>query len=98
MHTKGRAAPEIDIVEAQIIISESRGEVSQSFQVAPYDDYYQSDNSSKNFKHYDTDLTYWNTYLGGHFQQAVSSLTRLPRNIYWDQPGDSKQFTVFAME
>ncbi|OWZ69788.1 hypothetical protein AYX14_04840 [Cryptococcus neoformans] len=98
VNTKGRAAPEIDIVEAQIIVAESRGEVSQSFQVAPYDDRYQSDNSSKNFKHYDTDLTYWNTYLGGPFQQAVSSLTRLPRNIYWDQPGDSKQFAVFAME
>ncbi|KAL0240296.1 hypothetical protein I308_106546 [Cryptococcus tetragattii IND107] len=98
VNTKGRAAPEIDIVEAQIIVAESRGEVSQSFQVAPYDDYYQSNNSTINYKHYDEDLTYWNTYLGGPFQQAVSSLTRLPRNIYWDQPGDNKQFAVFAME
>ncbi|WVO14990.1 hypothetical protein L204_102633 [Cryptococcus depauperatus] len=94
----GRGAPEIDIVEAQIILSEARGEVSQSFQVAPYDDYYLFDNNSRYVQQYDTDLTYWNTYHGGPYQQAVSSLTRLPRNIYWNQQGENKQFTVFAME
>ncbi|ODN85657.1 glucosidase [Cryptococcus wingfieldii CBS 7118] len=97
---RGRASPEIDIVEAQIIISEKRGEVSQSFQVAPYDDHYQFNNASGMVKQYDADLTYWNTYLGGPYQQAVSSLTRLPRDIYYNQDigGDSKQFAVFGME
>ncbi|WWD00464.1 hypothetical protein V866_007379 [Kwoniella sp. B9012] len=94
----GRAAPEIDLIEAQIILSESRGEVSQSFQVAPFDDHYQFDNSSANFKHYDTSLSYWNTYLGGNFQQAVSTLTRVPTDIYYNQPGSNKQFTTFAVE
>ncbi|KAK8846852.1 hypothetical protein IAR55_005940 [Kwoniella newhampshirensis] len=95
---KGRGAPEIDMVEAQIIIAEGRGEVSQSFQTAPFDDHYQWDNTSANWRWYDDSLTYFNTYLGGTYQQAVSSLTRLPRNIYYDQPGDNKQFTMFGME
>nr|XP_019047309.1 glucosidase [Kwoniella bestiolae CBS 10118]OCF26239.1 glucosidase [Kwoniella bestiolae CBS 10118] len=94
----GRAAPEIDMIEAQIILSESRGEVSQSFQVAPFDDHYQFNNASKNFKHYDTSLSYWNTYLGGNFQQAVSTLTRVPTDIYYNQPGSSKQFATFGVE
>ncbi|WVQ84132.1 hypothetical protein IAT38_006279 [Cryptococcus sp. DSM 104549] len=96
----GRASPEIDIVEAQIIISEARGEVSQSFQVAPYDDYYQFANTSDMYEQYDLDLTYFNTYLGGPFQQAVSSLTRMPNRIYWEQElgGRSKEFAVFGME
>ncbi|OWT39540.1 glucosidase [Cryptococcus neoformans] len=97
--TVGRAAPEIDIIEAQIIISENRGEVSQSFQTAPFDDFYQWDNTStSNYKQYDTDLTYWNTYLGGSYQQSVSSLTRVPRDIYYNQPGGGGEFAMFGME
>lgn len=97
--TVGRSSPEIDIIEAQIIISENRGEVSQSFQTAPFDDYYQWDNTStSNYKQYDTDLTYWNTYLGGTYQQSVSSLTRVPRDIYYSQSGGGGEFAMFAME
>lgn len=97
--TVGRSAPEIDIIEAQIIISENRGEVSQSFQTAPFDDFYQWDNTStSNYKQYDTDLTYWNTYLGGSYQQSVSSLTRVPRDIYYNQPGGGGEFAMFGME
>ncbi|WVR04544.1 hypothetical protein IAU60_001551 [Kwoniella sp. DSM 27419] len=94
----GRAAPEIDMVEAQIILREQRGEVSQSFQLAPFDDSYRWNNISANFEMYDTDLTYWNTYLGGYYQQAASALTRLPRDIYYSQPGTNGQFTTFAFE
>ncbi|WRT64882.1 uncharacterized protein IL334_001818 [Kwoniella shivajii] len=94
----GRGAPEIDMIEAQIILSEQRGEVSQSFQVAPFDDYYQFNNASGMFKQYDTDLSYWNTYLGGSYQQAVSTLTRVPRDIYYSQSGTNGQFTTFAVE
>lgn len=89
------------MVEAQIIITEATGEVSQSNQIAPFDDYYQWDNSSKNFEVYDTSLTKWNTYLGGNYQQAVSALTKMPDRIYWDQATRgprSKEFATFAFE
>ena len=72
----GRSAPEIDLIEAQIVIDKGHGEVSQSFQIAPYDDYYQFDNTTAGtYEQYDTSITYFNTYLGGYYQQAVSSLT-----------------------
>lgn len=49
---------------------------------------------------YDPDLTMWNTYLGGKYQQAVSGLTLLPDRIYHDQTvgGRSKEFAVFGFE
>ncbi|OCF60896.1 glucosidase [Kwoniella mangroviensis CBS 10435] len=96
----GRAAPEIDIVEAQIRIAERHGEVSQSNQVAPYDDYYQFNNRSGFVHVYDEDLTMFNTYLGGYYQQAVSGLTLLPDRIYSNQVvgGRSGEFTEFGVE
>jgi len=96
----GRAAPEIDLVEAQIKLSLQHGEVSQSFQVAPFDDYYQSDNTTGKARIYDEDMTQYNSYLGGHYQQAVSGLTLLPDRIYYDQQvgGRSKEFATFSFE
>lgn len=88
------------MIEAQIRITVAHGEVSQSYQVAPYDDFYQFDNSSQNVEIFDETLTNWNTYLGGYFQQAVSGLTLLPDRIYHDQVvgGRSGEFTVFGFE
>ncbi|WWC94475.1 hypothetical protein V866_001321 [Kwoniella sp. B9012] len=96
----GRAAPEIDIVEAQIRIAERHGEVSQSNQVAPYDDHYQFNNRSGFVEVYDEDLTMFNTYLGGYYQQAVSGLTLLPDRIYSNQVvgGRSGEFAEFGVE
>lgn len=96
--TVGRAAPEIDMVEAQIAIAEGEGQVSASLQLAPFDDYYQFDNSTRYATIYDNDLTYFNTYLGGTTQQSASGLTTVPSKIYYDQDGESKQFVMFAME
>lgn len=96
----GRAAPEIDLIEAQVKLSVQHGEVSQSFQVAPFDDFYQFDNTSNKVELYDDELTQFNSYLGGHFQQAVSGLTLLPDRIYNNQVtgGRSKEFSVFSFE
>lgn len=95
----GRAAPEIDLIEAQIVVAEGHGEVSQSFQIAPYDDYYQFDNSSGTYEQYDTSITYFNTYLGGFYQQAVSSLTAVDNDIYYDQAGpNTGVFKMFGVE
>ncbi|WWC89094.1 uncharacterized protein L201_004012 [Kwoniella dendrophila CBS 6074] len=96
----GRGVPEIDIVEAQIRIKERHGEVSQSNQVAPFDDFYQYNNASAYVEIHDPDLTIPNTYLGGFTQQAVSHLTLLPDRIYRDQVvgGRSGEFAVFGVE
>ncbi|WVQ75724.1 hypothetical protein IAR50_005354 [Cryptococcus sp. DSM 104548] len=98
----GRAAPEIDIVEAQIVIADGVGQVSQSLQLAPFDDYYQYDNTS--VTQYNTSITSFNSYLGGTYQQAASSLTTVPSNIYYNQDdvtgwtGSSGQFAMFGIE
>lgn len=96
--TVGQAAPEIDMVEAQIAIAEGEGQVSAARQLAPFDDYYQFDNSTRYATIYDKDLTYDNTYLGSTTQQSASGLITVPSNIYYDQNGESKQFTMFAIE
>jgi len=92
----GRAAPEIDMIEAQIVIDIARGEVSQSAQFAPYDDYYQFNNASTNYEQYDPTITSFNTYLGGFYQQAASSLTLVEDEIYYNQVGTNGQFATFG--
>jgi len=96
----GRASPEIDIIEAQIVVAEGHGEVSQSFQIAPYDDSYQWDNSTAGtYKVYDKGITYPNTYLGGYYQQAVSHLSAVDNDIYLNQQGGaSGNFKMFGVE
>ena len=96
----GRGAPEIDMIEAQIKLSVSHGEVSQSNQIAPFDDFYQFDNSSDKVTLYDPLVTEWNTYKGGEYQQTVSGLSLLPDRIYRDQVvgGRSGEFAVLGFE
>jgi beta-glucanase (GH16 family) len=72
---KGRGVPEIDVLETQIDTSLMRAQVSQSFQTAPYNYQYQFVNTSPSATIYDTTISQPNTYLGGIYQQAVSTLT-----------------------
>ncbi|ORY27881.1 beta-glucan synthesis-associated protein-domain-containing protein [Naematelia encephala] len=92
--SKGRAAPELDIIEAQLNIDIPKGQVSQSYQVAPYDDYYLWNNATSNFVIYDSDLTAWNTYKGGFYQQAVSGLTYIDNDVYQLTNGDFNTYGV----
>ena len=62
-------------------------------QVAPFDDFYQFDNASSAVTQYDTSLTKWNSYLGGSYQQAVSSLTYIDDAVY---QGTSGGFGVYG--
>ena len=62
-------------------------------QVAPFDDFYQFDNASNAVTQYDTSLTKWNSYLGGPYQQAVSSLTYIDDANY---NGTSGGFGVYG--
>ncbi|KAJ3867728.1 glycoside hydrolase family 16 protein [Lentinula novae-zelandiae] len=80
----GRGVPEIDIIEAQIDVNNDfKGQVSQSFQIAPFNYDYQIDNSTTTF--YDDTLTEFNSYQGGQYQQAVSALTYIPDTAYGNQ-------------
>nr|ODN86871.1 glucosidase [Cryptococcus depauperatus CBS 7841] len=91
----GRGVPEIDILEGQIDLSVQRGQVSQSCQVAPFDERYQYLNTTKGGVQYDTDMTLWNSYLGGVYQEAVSSLTYVDNANYVNTGG---QFGVYGFE
>ncbi|KAM0751136.1 beta-glucan synthesis-associated [Meredithblackwellia eburnea MCA 4105] len=90
----GRAASEIDLFEATA--STSGGEVSQSYQVAPFDAYYYIKNSTTSeVDYYSTDWdTAANTYLGGAYQQAVSAISGTDSTTY----NSTTEFSVFGVE
>ncbi|KAF9497733.1 glycoside hydrolase family 16 protein [Pleurotus eryngii] len=77
----GRAAPEIDIIETQIDTNLWRGEVSQTFQVAPFNYKSVFDNTEPASVIHGSD-THYNSYAGGEFQQAVSALTYIDDQFY----------------
>jgi beta-glucanase (GH16 family) len=86
-----RSAPELDILEAQI--GDSGGAASQSFQIAPFDlDY---DYSQASAKIYNTDVTDFNPYTGGVYQEAVSAVTPIPDNAY---ENSGAKFTTYGVE
>ncbi|TDL22109.1 beta-glucan synthesis-associated [Rickenella mellea] len=71
----GRGVPEIDVFEAQIDTTLRRGQVSQSYQVAPYDYQYAWNNATPATTIADATQTRFNTYKGGVFQEALSAVT-----------------------
>lgn len=82
-HDVGRAAPEVDIIEAEILWQNPGGPigaVSQSAQIAPYD--FQYNVNEDGITLYNETITHRNSYKGGPFQQAVSSVTHIPTNGY----------------
>ncbi|KAH8104849.1 glycoside hydrolase family 16 protein [Cristinia sonorae] len=81
----GRGVPEIDIIETQVDVSTFTGEVSQSFQTAPYNYQYQFNNDSSVTPIFDTTKTHFNDYKGGVYQQAISAVTTIDSNNYNDQ-------------
>ncbi|KAJ7578273.1 glycoside hydrolase family 16 protein [Mycena floridula] len=89
----GRGVPEVDILEARIDLSSIpfRGEVSQSYQVAPYNYQYKFDESKSTI--YDSSATSYNAYQGGPLQQSVSALTFVDSNNY-----NKKGFGTYGFE
>ncbi|KAG2023057.1 beta-glucan synthesis-associated protein [Coprinopsis cinerea AmutBmut pab1-1] len=71
----GRAAPEIDVFEAQISGDPLAGGVSQSAQWAPFNAGYAWFNNTDNLFIANHTRTVLNTYAGGAFQQATSCVT-----------------------
>ena len=92
---RSRSAPEIDALEASVAPFDSLGNmighVSQSFQVAPFDVWYQPDYEWVEV--YDPTITAMNVYKGGPFQQAVSGLTNLNNQWY-----DGNGYQIYAFE
>lgn len=89
----GRGVPEVDILEARIDTDIMQGEVSQSFQCAPYNLKYNWNNDTSATTIYNKDITAVNVYKGGPFQQAVSTVTLIEDRFY-----GGNEFSTFAYE
>ncbi|EIW82295.1 glycoside hydrolase family 16 protein [Coniophora puteana RWD-64-598 SS2] len=91
----GRAAPEIDMFEAQVRISQGSGQVSQSSQWAPFNAGYDWFNTSSNLKIPNKGVSVLNTYTGGIYQQAASVVTQTDQDCYELETGC---FSVYGFE
>nr|ADX07290.1 putative beta-glucan synthesis-associated protein [Flammulina velutipes] len=89
----GRAAPEIDVFEAQVV--NGAGDVSQSCQWAPFNYEYQWFNTTDNYVIYDEDATHLNLYKGGVFQQATSGVSVTNQECY---ERESACYAVYGFE
>jgi hypothetical protein len=78
----GRGVPEIDIFETQVDVSIFQGQVSQSFQIAPYNYEYVFNNNSPATVIQNTAETQLNSYTGGIYQQAISAVTYINSENY----------------
>ena len=87
----GRGAPEIDILEASADQISQIGLITQSYQVAPFDIWYLPDRQYTEFPNYN--LSFPNSYVGGPYQEALSSNTMLNNSWY-----DGKLYQKFAFE
>ena len=76
----GRGAPEIDVFEGSADPNLRLGVITQSYQLAPYDIWYQPNYDYLHIRDYNT--TQLNSYCGGPFQQAISGQTALNNSWY----------------
>ncbi|TFK75439.1 glycoside hydrolase family 16 protein [Pluteus cervinus] len=91
----GRAAPEIDVFEAQIDTAQGIGQVSQSAQWAPFDQGYEWQNTSANFMISNPSLSALNTFVGSATQEATSVVTTTDQSCYENNGGC---FSVYGFE
>lgn len=98
---RGRSAPELDVLEAQVDGDKGIGEVSQSGQWAPFDASYIWNNSTDNLVIPDPDITFLNPYMGGVYQQATSGVTKTDQACYTMSPeglAGNNCFSVYGFE
>ena len=88
---RGRGAPEIDVFEASADPTLHIGIVTQSYQVAPFDLWWQPNSDFMAIPNFNT--TQMNGYCGGPFQQAVSGQTELNNDWY-----DSIRYQKYGFE
>ncbi|KAL6308456.1 glycoside hydrolase family 16 protein [Sparassis latifolia] len=89
----GRGVPEVDVFEVQIDVADFHAQASQSMQVAPYNYQYQYDDSATASPINDSQITSFNTYKGGPYQQAVSALTFVSNSNY-----DNQSYATYGYE
>ncbi|PVF94156.1 beta-glucan synthesis-associated protein [Serendipita vermifera] len=78
-----RSSPEIDMIEAQIDSGlGGRGSASQSAQFAPFNGYYRWDNATYATYYMQPDEQHLNTYGGGVYQQAGSTVSLVNQECY----------------
>ncbi|CED82818.1 Concanavalin A-like lectin/glucanase, subgroup [Phaffia rhodozyma] len=95
---KGRAAPEIDVFEAQGHMASRTGEVSLSAQWAPYNPQYDWLNESHMIIE-DESITHLNSYKGGPYQQTISGVSTTNQDCYeTDTDGNPGCYAVYAFE
>jgi len=92
----GRGAPEIDMFEAQVTGTPLTGQVSQSAQWAPFNDYYIWKNTSENLIIYNTTGSAQNSYIGGDTQQASSVVTTTNQLCY--ELSDEPCYSTYGFE
>lgn len=92
---KSRSAPELDAIEASVhaldAIGNKVGVASQTFQVGPFDIWYEPNVDFMEV--YDHSITRINAYHGGPFQQAISGLSNLNNQWY-----DGNGYQIYAFE
>ncbi|KAF2636425.1 beta-glucan synthesis-associated protein SKN1 [Massarina eburnea CBS 473.64] len=93
---KSRSAPEIDVLEGTIVYlgpgqTNPVGSISQSYQIAPFDIWYQPNYDFVEL--YDQRITEMNAYKGGPYQQAFSGLSNLNNDWY-----NGKQYQKYGFE
>lgn len=89
----GRSAPELDILEA--IVEGGEGHVSLSAQWAPFNAEYKTPTGPGFVEIFDDEVTVYNPYVGGAFQQCTSGLAVTNQSCYELSGGC---FTTFGFE
>lgn len=95
----GRSSPEIDVIEASVATLTDQteiGVVSQTYQVAPFDDFYYPNYAFVEI--YNDSVTTMNSYTGGPYQQAFSGLTTLNNEWYETPETGTGEFQTYAFE
>lgn len=95
----GRSSPEIDIFEASVAaITDGAevGTVSQSYQIAPFDDFYKPNYQFVEI--YNDSITSMNGYTGGPYQQALSGSSMLNNDWYQTPETGTGEFQTYAFE
>ncbi|KAF8624603.1 hypothetical protein AX17_007096 [Amanita inopinata Kibby_2008] len=97
VYNKGRGAPEIDVFETQKDKVNPTGQrVSQSAQFAPFThDYIYGNTSNDQFQIFDDTKSVANPYRGSAVQQAISSLVRVPSDMF---QGSGQVFRTLGFE